>query len=312
MTCYQNMISSLCEELIGGKLPYEDTILLGDNSSGKSDVLKSLIGQSDKHTYYFIDAVNREFDVKQITFQEEEGIVYSSKINDTRLKEDIFNHKDSFYYGGIPRAIEDFYSNYQERLENLIQSFLQIKFEVKQELTGGEAYISNEKFVLSSGYQALIRIFLEILYYEETMREGTVVIDEIDEFLSVKNCGKIFEFMRTNFPTLHFIVTTHSADLVAGTENANLVLLRNTNYEVLDAGDFSSILQVYDLFHDVFKLDKEKSEKELIDTNLRVLFNNKMSGMWNEEYEEELCSIKKQRITKVQKMIIKQIEEWNV
>ena len=43
-----------------------------------------------------------------------------------------------------------------------------------------------------------------------------------------------------------------------------------------------------------------------------VLFNNKMSGMWNEEYEEELCSIKKQRITKVQKMIIKQIEEWNV
>ena len=45
---------------------------------------------------------------------------------------------------------------------------------------------------------------------------------------------------------------------------------------------------------------------------MRVLFNNKMSGIWNEECENELCTIKAGKITKVQKMIIKQIEEWNV
>ena len=104
MTCYQAMVSDLCEKMIGEQLPYKDTILLGDNSSGKSDVLKGVIENGDRRKYYFIDAVNREFDVKQITFEKEKNIVYSSKINDTRLNEDIFNHKDSFYYGGTPKA----------------------------------------------------------------------------------------------------------------------------------------------------------------------------------------------------------------
>ena len=224
MTCYQAMVSDLCEKMIGEQLPYKDTILLGDNSSGKSDVLKGVIENGDRRKYYFIDAVNREFDVKQITFEKEKNIVYSSKINDTRLNEDIFNHKDSFYYGGTPKAIEDFYFNYKDRLEKLMQNFLRIEFEVKQELTGAVVYVNDERFILSSGYQALIRIFLEILYYEDTMHEGIIVIDEIDEFLSVKNCGKIFDFLRINFPTLNFIVTTHSADLIAETENANIVL----------------------------------------------------------------------------------------
>lgn len=90
MTCYQAMVSDLCEKMIGEQLPYKDTILLGDNSSGKSDVLKGVIENGDRRKYYFIDAVNREFDVKQITFEKEKNIVYSSKINDTRLNEDIF------------------------------------------------------------------------------------------------------------------------------------------------------------------------------------------------------------------------------
>ena len=54
--------------------------------------MPELYGRPDRRKYYFIDAVNREFDVKQITFEKEKNIVYSSKINDTRLNEDIFNH----------------------------------------------------------------------------------------------------------------------------------------------------------------------------------------------------------------------------
>lgn len=309
MNCYQNMISDLCKKIIEGQLPYKDTILLGDNSSGKSDVLKNIIDKSDKRNFYFIDAVNREFDVKQISF-DKKSIEYSTKINENRLREDIFNHKDSFYYGGTPRAIEDLYFNYRNEIEKLMQNFLQIKFEVRQKLTGAVVYVNDEEFVLSSGYQALIRMFLELLYYKDTMNEGTIVIDELDEFLSVKNCGRIFDFLRMNFSTFQFVVTTHSADLVAGTEDANIVLLRNTNYEVLDAGDFRSISQVYDLFKDIFKLEEEKTSKDIIDTKLRVLFNNKMSGIWDEENEAELSDIKTDKITKVQKMIIKQIEEW--
>ena len=71
MTCYQAMVSDLCEKMISEQLPYKDTILLGDNSSGKSDVLKGVIENSDRQKYYFIDAVKREFDVKQISFKKE-------------------------------------------------------------------------------------------------------------------------------------------------------------------------------------------------------------------------------------------------
>ena len=48
MTCYQAMVSDLCEKMIGEQLPYKDTILLGDNSSGKSDVLKGVIENGDR------------------------------------------------------------------------------------------------------------------------------------------------------------------------------------------------------------------------------------------------------------------------
>ena len=68
---------------------------------------------------------------------------------------------------------------------------LQISFAIRQGEVGWNVYINNEIVELSSGYQALIRIFMEILYFFDTKSKGTIVIDEIDEFLSVKNSGKI-------------------------------------------------------------------------------------------------------------------------
>ena len=49
------------------KLPHKNCVVIGDNSSGKSLLLKNFItkiGKSD--TIYFIDAVNRGFDVKNV------------------------------------------------------------------------------------------------------------------------------------------------------------------------------------------------------------------------------------------------------
>lgn len=310
MSCYQNMLIRLSRILLEGKLPYNDTIIIGDNSSGKSDILKKMIEDSDGSSYYFIDAVNRYFDIAQIMSKWEQEILFSKEINIHRLKEDNFNHKDSFYYGGTPKAVEDFYINYSDELNELMKEFLDIQFEIKRGTVGWEVYIDGEKETLSSGYQALLRLFIEIVYYEKTKKIGIVVIDEIDEFLSVKNCGEIYGFLRKKFPALNFVVTTHSADLVANTENANLILLQNGEFEVLDSGDFSSISQVYDIFEAVLERDGEKSEKEKIDDRLRILLNNKMSGVWESEDEKKLADVKNQNLTKAQKLIIKQIEEW--
>ena len=278
MKSYQTMLDRVCKSIAEDDLEYKDTIIIGDNSSGKSDVLRQLIHNDEEEKFYFIDAVNRYFDIEQITPDSIQTVNYSKEINKQRLEEDTFNHKDTFYYGGIPRAIEDFYMNYSSQVEALMNEFLQISFTIRQGEVGWEAYINDAKVDLSSGYQALIRIFMEILYFSDTKSNGTIVIDEIDEFLSVKNSGRILGFLKGKFPQLNFIVTTHSADLIANAEAINLILLYGENFEILDAGDFSSISQVYDIFS-VFFEQKGENGKKKQDEILRRLFNNKMSGI---------------------------------
>ena len=311
MKSYQTMLDRVCESISEGDLEYKDTIIIGDNSSGKSDVLRQLIQNDKEEWFYFIDAVNRYFDIEQITPEPIQKINYSKEINKQRLEEDTFNHKDTFYYGGIPRAIEDLYMNYSSQVEALMNEFLQVLFTIRQGEVGWNAYINDAIVDLSSGYQALIRIFMETLYFADTKSKGTIVIDEIDEFLSVKNSGRILGFLKEKFPQVNFVVTTHSADLIANAEETNLILLYGANFEILDAGDFSSISQVYDIFS-VFFEQKEENDKKKRDEILRRLFNNKMSGIWNSEDEAELREIKEQELTKAQKLIVKQIEEWQV
>lgn len=311
MKSYQTMLDRVCESISEGDLEYKDTIIIGDNSSGKSDVLRQLIQNDKEERFYFIDAVNRYFDIDQITPKPIQKINYSKEINKQRLEEDTFNHKDTFYYGGIPRAIEDLYMNYSSQIEALMNEFLQVLFTIRQGELGWNAYINDAIIDLSSGYQALIRIFMETLYFADTKSKGTIVIDEIDEFLSVKNSGRILGFLKEKFSKLNFVVTTHSADLIANAEETNLILLYGANFEILDAGDFSSISQVYDIFS-VFFEQKEENDKKKRDEILRRLFNNKMSGIWNSEDEAELREIKEQELTKAQKLIVKQIEEWQV
>ena len=168
MIFYQEMLNRLNEILIADQLEYRDTIIIGDNSSGKSDVLKNLIQSDQGERYYFIDAVNRYFTVSQIAPNPVQNIVYSSAINETRIDEKHFNREDSFYYSGMPRAIEDFYLNYATKLKSMMEGFLKISFDIQQGKLGLEAHVDNECVDLSSGYQALLRIFIEILYFKET------------------------------------------------------------------------------------------------------------------------------------------------
>ena len=67
MKFYQTMLDRVCNSIISGNLEYKDTIIIGDNSSGKSDVLRQLVQNDKEEKFYFIDAVNRYFDIEQIT-----------------------------------------------------------------------------------------------------------------------------------------------------------------------------------------------------------------------------------------------------
>ena len=140
MKSYQEMVSDLSNILENGKLEYKDSIIIGDNSSGKSDVLRKLLNNDTKDQFYFIDAVNRYFNIEQITTIKDEKIVYSSEIKKSRLGVDKFNLEDSFYYCRAPRSIEDFYLNFQDEIESLMSKFLGVSFYVRQDSLGWKVY----------------------------------------------------------------------------------------------------------------------------------------------------------------------------
>lgn len=91
-----NTINQLVEILQTGQLPYKDTIIIGDNSSGKSLLVRQLIGKLvNKKEAYFIDAVNRVFDVAKITKSIERPELKETII-ETRIQDLYFNIQDSF------------------------------------------------------------------------------------------------------------------------------------------------------------------------------------------------------------------------
>lgn len=54
MKSYQRMIERLVKILTEDNLPYRDSIIIGDNSSGKSDVLQKIILADEKGKYYLL------------------------------------------------------------------------------------------------------------------------------------------------------------------------------------------------------------------------------------------------------------------
>lgn len=311
MRLYQSMIQELRKIFQNEELTYESSIIIGDNSSGKSDVIRGIIKDSITKNVYYIDSVNRYFSENQImSLNPNEIIEYSNDVVENRIKEDNYNFRDTFFYKGAPRAIEDFYLQYKDEVRALMQDFLQTKFEIKHNEVEWQIIVNDEVVKLSSGYQALLRIFLEITYFSSFHEQGIVVIDEIDEFLSAKNAGQIFNYLRKKFPQQRFVVTTHSADLIEKAQGVNLIVLHHTKYEILDAGDYASISQVYNLFQKTFLTKEGSSFKEQVDEELRILLNNKMSGIWKEQEEQLLQKLEKENLTKAQKLLFRQIKEW--
>ena len=107
---------------------------------------------------------------------------------------------------------------------------------------------------------------------------------------------------------MDFIVTTHSGDLVAGAQNANLIVLDEKGYEVMDINDCQSISEVQIIFDRVFGGHMpQASDTENI---LRRLFNNKINQAWTEGDQRQLEELKRENLTASQQLIYKQILEW--
>lgn len=310
-----DMMGHIIDKMLKEELPYADSVIIGDNSSGKTLLLKLFIEKVKKDKdVYFIDAVNRGFDVKKIskTVNKPE---YKKTILETRLSETYFNLVDSFNcFGTFTERIEIIYLLYEKDVQDLFYKLTNERFCILSDNPLGEVGFGNEKGLLSSGYQAMIRILLELLFYQDmevekkTLQSAWVVIDELDEYLSPRYSAMMLEFLKKEFPWGKWIITTHSCDLVANTGDANLIILEEGNLELIDINDYSSVSEVQIIFGRVFG-NHTSSDSEM-ENKLRRLFNNKINQIWSENDEKCLEQIEKERLSASQQLIIRQIREW--
>ena len=306
---------SISEKLLNRGLKYGDSVIIGENSCGKSLLLRLLVQKAGKtDSIYFLDAVNRGFDVGKVV-RETKKPAYKRTIIDTRIQDDFFNLKDSFNcFGTMTERIEQIYYPYEEKLQDLFEKLTDERFRLIPGDVFGEVEFKEGRGLLSSGYQAIVRILLELLYYqdkcveEKGIERAVVIIDELDEFLSPGYAYKTFPFLNEQNPQMDFIVSTHSGDLVAGAQNANLIVLDEKGYEVMDINDCQSISEVQIIFDRVFGGHMpQASETENI---LRRLFNNKINQAWTEGDQRQLEELKRENLTASQQLIYKQILEW--
>lgn len=308
-------LNSISQMLLSRKLKYDDTIIIGDNSSGKSLFLRLLIEKKkEKDDIYFIDAVNRGFDVSKIvkvnTLPE-----YRNTILSARIEEEYFNLKDSFNcYGTRTEKVEEIYYPLEVKLQDLFEKLTQERFRIIINGILGEVEFKEGKGLLSSGFQAMVRLLLELLYFQEKCvaekhkERVTVIIDEMDEFLSPGYAYKIFPFIKKYFSQMDLIVTTHSSDLVLGAQNANLVVLGNLDYEVMDVNDYQSASEVQIIFDRVFGIHLSLPSE--VERELRRLLNNRINNAWTKKEQLQLEKLQKEQLTASQRLICRQIMEW--
>ncbi|NFN86990.1 ATP-binding protein [Clostridium sporogenes] len=317
MTDYGNMLMEIKSKILNKRLKHRNTIIVGGNSSGKSEILKQLLIEQE-NGYYFIDCVNRTFNYEKASKADDLAETYKSVVK-YRLNEKNFNLLDTFdLYKTGAGFIEEVYFNYNEELRKMLKEFLNIDFQISiegHEIIGDQKTLDTDIGIkkLSSGYQAIIRLFLELSYFENSLESDVlspvIVIDEINEFLSTKNEERILPFLINRFSNMRFVVTTHSADVVASSIDCNIIVLSENNYECLDGNDFLSVTDVREIFEKIYNLSGE-SETEDIEITLRNLLNSKISETWTEVEENKLKSIDEIILTNSQKLILNQIRVW--
>lgn len=322
MNSYLDTVNEIADIIWKGTCERKNYVIVGDNASGKSDVLREVIRKGLERTIYFLDSVNRTYDISKVELK---GTSYKHvsfdyhKVIETRLAENNFNIQDTFC---VLAGIELLYAKYSEQIKALLLEFLGVHLEIIQD-GGGIVNVENivnidgERCSLSNGFQAIIRMISEILYFEEAMAvngeaQGVVVIDEIDEYLSPRYSSKILEFLKSKFANMAFVVATHSIDLVENVEDIDLIVMEKNQYTLYSNEALKDNGIIRNIFARIFFDDRftQPSSDDSIDNRLRILLNRKIASEWDEKSQNELDEISAGDILPHQKMICKQIKEW--
>lgn len=163
--------------------------------------------------------------------------------------------------------ISVWFVNLEQFFSSLFEEKIKLEFnrnELTFSLIKGDQALDFD--TLSDGYSSAINIIsdlvmrMEVNKFGDYSQPGIVFIDEIETHLHVALQKKILPMLRTFFPNIQFVVTTHSPFVVSSVEDAIVVDMEtgetinqkielwNYSYEALVEGFFDT-----DKFSDVLK-----------------------------------------------------------
>ena len=163
--------------------------------------------------------------------------------------------------------------------------------------------------LLSSGFRTLVGMVLDIAYrmavlnpflLENLVNEtpGIVLIDEIDMHLHPQWQWNVVKALKTTFPKVQFVVTTHSPIVIASCKDEKLIVLSQnpveTRHTKLEFAYDRSVQgwQVDDVLEDIMKTANRDPDTIRKLNRLRVLAMKAHREQLNDAEQEEFRNIK--------------------
>lgn len=289
---------------------YRDMIIIGENTSGKSMIIKQVIKNINNERIYFIDVKNRTIPTKDYLIKENFDDIEIKDLLSYRVERDVFNKKDVFLSDkGSEVVLSELISNiskYKELFKRVLNiDLIKEKSDdfVRDEIE--EIQISNVNLrEISSGIQSMLRILMEVNFANEKKCE-VILIDEFNINLDYETSSSFFIKLRENYPNLRFIITSHDIYTLQGIDNSDVLRVyktyesqENNLCEFFDSNDLDN-LELIDrkLFNGV----KKKKVKD-DDIFLRNIFKLAILGKnISEENKEKIIGL--ENLTLKQKII---------
>ncbi|WP_028242272.1 AAA family ATPase [Pseudobutyrivibrio ruminis] len=312
---YEKKIDKIIEFITDTLPKNKNIIIIGENFSGKTDLFIHLINNFSSNVY-FIDTPNRYIEVKEISLEPDNIQVDIIDILQNRKHTKNINAIDTFgsYTGNIGRQ----FLNYRQDLELLFKDVTGKTLSIQQRNIDNineeivlviDGLEINDIVRLSNGLQAIMRILLELLILKNNTNEEIIVlIDEIDLHLSAEICINFLNYLVEKFDSFKFIITTHSKDIVVGTNNAMIVAISEDNYYTYDADDIDNLGKAENIWKKVaMQGNEDDTEGDL--NLLKLLYNHMMSNCFSDDDIEAFCNLDIAKMTRLEVFIYGEIEK---
>ena len=278
-----------------------------NESSGTKNIpgfIADLLRLFENDTRHMLPLFNYQSDQRKLSLEEKMQQTPYGRIERRQGYEDAFSgnfDSNSVQKWCFQMELNEFqqkkkFSEY-ENFKKIVSRFVEY---IEEKKVGSNIYFDSEiwslayfdgnnkqpLYNLSSGYQSILCLIMELAYRTVLLNptldnfeklEGIVIIDEIDMHLHPKWQWKILDALSTTFPSVQFIVATHSPIVLSSAKDSRLIFMTSPNeVEILENAYGINVNDVLELRQQ--STDMPPELKDLRKKMLRCLNDDDIQG----------------------------------